>query len=104
MDWRFDCADTEFGARALRILGGVSVFFLNSGHVGNLGPVQAQWFNTEAAKVNPDQEVLIVAHHPSFYSFVGETGIKRKIATAFKGHRAPIWIIGGHNHSFYEVM
>jgi hypothetical protein len=87
-----------------RILGGVPVFFLDSGHAGNLGPVQAQWFASEAAQVSSDQEVIIVAHHPSFFSIAAETGLKRKVATAFAGHRAPVWVVGGHGHGFHETL
>jgi len=86
-----------------RVLGGVPVFFLNSGHAGDLGPEQAEWFLGEAAEIDPNQEVLIVAHHPSFFRLVGEAGLKRKVAAAFAGHRATVWLIGGHGHGFYEA-
>jgi hypothetical protein len=87
-----------------RVLGGVAVFFLNSGHAGDLGPVQAQWFADEVAALSPDQEVLIVAHHPSLFYLTFQTGLKRKVVSAFAGHRAPVWLIGGHDHGFGESL
>jgi hypothetical protein len=64
-------------------MAGVQVFFLNTGHAGDLGPAQAQWFAEEAAAIPPDQQVLIVAHHPSLFGSsaksVGGFGF-RKIA------------------------
>jgi hypothetical protein len=86
-----------------RVLGGVPVFFLNSGHAGDLGPEQTEWFFSQVAEIDPNQEVLIVAHHPSFFRLVGEAGLKRKVATAFAGHRGTVWLIGGHGHGFYEA-
>ncbi len=86
------------------IMGGVPVFFLNSGHAGSMNPAQVQWFLAEAAAISKDQEVLIVAHHPSFYYVVSDAGLKRTVATAFAGHRAPIWLIGGHGHAFGDYL
>ncbi|MEY3897956.1 MAG: hypothetical protein RLZZ214_3477, partial [Verrucomicrobiota bacterium] len=84
------------------VLGGVPVFFLNSGHGGMMDPVQVQWFNNEAASIPTNQEVLIVCHYPSFCLFATYAGLKRTVATAFAGHQAPVWIISGHNHYFRE--
>lgn len=85
-------------------LGGVPVFFLNSGHAGMLNDTQLAWFQNEVASIPKTQEVLIVAHHPSFYYRFEETGLKRVVATAFRNHAAPIWLLGGHGHAFGEQM
>ena len=86
------------------ILGGVPVFFLNSGHAGMLDPNQRAWFETEAGLIPPDQEILIIAHHPSFYSIFEEIGLKRIVAEALAGHHAPVWLVGGHGHGFAEQL
>ena len=86
------------------ILGGVPVFFLNSGHAGMLDPTQRTWFETQVALLSPDQEVVIIAHHPSFFSVWGETGLKKISSLAFANHRAPVWLIGGHGHAFAEQL
>lgn len=86
------------------VLGGVPVFFLNSGHAGMLNASQLTWFQTEVQNLLPSQEVLIIAHHPSFYSEFEEIGLKRTVASLFKNHTAPVWLVGGHGHSFGEKM
>lgn len=83
-------------------LAGVPVFLLNSGHGGMMDPVQLQWFYDRAASVSKDQEVVIVCHYPTFALFATFAGVKRAVAKAFKGHRAPVWILSGHNHYFRE--
>ncbi len=87
-----------------QVLGGVPVFFLNSGHAGMLNPTQSQWFESEASLIPADQEVLIVAHHPSFFHVFVEAGLKRVVSRVFQNHRAPVWLVGGHGHSFGEVL
>lgn len=84
------------------ILGGVHVFFLNSGHAGMMNPGQIQWFENEARLIPADQEVLIVAHHPSFFYMFVEIGLKRVVSNVFRKHRAPVWVVGGHGHAFQE--
>ena len=86
------------------VLGGVPVFFMNSGHAGMPDSVQSSWFNELAASIPPNQEVLIIAHHPSFYYVYEEIGLKRLVAGAFAKHRAPVWLVGGHGHAFGEKM
>lgn len=86
------------------VLGGVPVFFLNSGHAGMLNATQLTWFQTEVQKLLPSQEVLIIAHHPSFYYKFEETGLKRIVADVFRNHAAPVWLVGGHGHAFGEQM
>lgn len=80
-------------------LGGVPVFLLNSGHAGTLDPVQKTWFLSQVAGIPRNQEVLIVAHHPSFFYMVGETGLKKIVAETFAGWQAPVYLIGGHGHA-----
>lgn len=87
-----------------RVLAGVPVFFLNSGHGGDLDPTQAAWFAAEAALIPSDQEVLVVAHTPSLFYANIQIGLKRKLLAAFGGRAAPVWIIGGHDHSFAETL
>lgn len=84
------------------ILGGVVVFFLNSGHAGMPDPTQRAWFEEQVQFIPPDQEVVIIAHHPSFFHIWGETGLKKIVSLTFAKHRAPVWLIGGHGHSFGE--
>jgi hypothetical protein len=110
-DTEKDEADAELWREELRLppyqstsLGGVPVFFLNSGHAGMLDDVQLAWFRANAAAIPSTQEVLIVAHHPSFYYRFEETGLKRVVFEAFRKHSAPVWIIGGHGHTFGEQM
>ncbi len=95
---------TELGTPPYQksVLGGVPVFFLNSGHAGMMDPVQIQWFNNEASTIAADQEVLIICHHASFAYLTTSCGLKRTVATAFTGHRAAVWIMSGHGHRFYE--
>ncbi|MCX6875063.1 MAG: metallophosphoesterase [Verrucomicrobia bacterium] len=83
-------------------MGGVPVFFLNSGHAGQLDPAQEAWLVSQAAMISKDQEVLVVAHHPSLFYLVGETGLKRSLAKAFAGWTAPVFVIGGHGHQFVD--
>jgi hypothetical protein len=85
-----------------QIIGGMPVFFLNSGHAGMLNPDQIQWFGNEARLIPPDQEVIIIAHHPSFLYMFVENGLKRIVSNVFRRHRAPIWLVGGHGHEFME--
>ena len=82
--------------------GGVPVFFLNSGNAGMLDPVQHAWFATEASLISKDQEVLIVVHYPPFFSIWFQAGVKAILTEIFKSHRATVWVISGHNHSFAE--
>jgi hypothetical protein len=84
------------------VLGGVPVFFLNSGHGGMMDPGQVQWFKSEAALIAKDQEVVVICHYPTFVLFSTYAGTKRVVAEAFEGHRAPVWIQSGHNHTFRE--
>lgn len=84
------------------VLGGVPVFFLNSGHGGMMDPVQVQWFNQQAALIPTGQEVLVICHYPSFAIFATSAGLKRTVATALAGHQAAVWIVSGHNHNFRE--
>lgn len=84
--------------------GGVPVFYLNSGHVGLLDPAQQRWFEAEAAAIPPDQEVVIIAHHPTFFYVIFETGLKRIVHQIFAKHRAPVWLVGGHGHGFGEQL
>jgi len=83
---------------------GMPVLLLNTGHSGGLDPVQISWFLQQAAGIPTDQEVLIIAHHPSFFYIAAEAGFKRVAAAAFAGHQAPVWIVGGHGHSFAERL
>lgn len=85
-------------------LGGVPVFFLNSGQAGMLDPNQRAWFEAEASLIPPGQEVVIIAHHPSFYYLFEEIGLKRIVAQAFAKHQAPVWVVGGHGHGFAEQL
>lgn len=80
-------------------LGGVPVFLLNSGHAGTLHGAQKSWFLAQLAGIPRNQEVVIVAHHPSFFYMVGETGLKKIMAEAFAGWQAPVYLIGGHGHA-----
>ncbi|MCX6875064.1 MAG: metallophosphoesterase [Verrucomicrobia bacterium] len=91
--WRLPYQRTE--------LGGVPVFFLNSGHAGMLDSAQDEWFAGEAAGISRDREILVVAHHPSLFYMVGETGLKRSLARIFAGWRATVFVIGGHGHGFH---
>lgn len=85
-------------------LGGVPVFCLNSGHAGMPDLIQWAWFELEASLIPPKQEVVIIAHHPSFFYVYEEIGLKRIVAQAFAKHQAPVWLIGGHGHSFGEQL
>ena len=87
-----------------KVLGGVPVFFLNSGHAGMPDPVQRAWFEEQARLIPPDQEVVIIAHHPSFFYVYEEIGLKKIVAQAFAKHRAPVWLVGGHGHAFGEQL
>ena len=82
--------------------GGVPVFFLNSGHAGGLNPAQQAWFQSEAAQIPSDQEILIIAHHPTFFHGAQEGALRKMIVEALPGHQAPVWIVGGHGHYFGE--
>lgn len=86
------------------VLGGVPVFFLNSGQAGMLDENQRAWFEAEAKLIHKEQEVLIVAHHPSFYYVYEEIGLKKIVARAFSMHQATVWLVGGHGHGFAEQM
>lgn len=99
--WRAELGTPPY---QLSILGGVPVFFLNSGHAGMLNAGQRTWFEAEAGKIASDQEVLIIAHHPSFFYKFGETGLKRIVSQAFANHHAPVWLVGGHGHHFGEGL
>jgi hypothetical protein len=83
-------------------LGGVPVFLLNSGHAGVMNATQVAWFQQQASLIPSDQEVLIIAHHPSFFYVYEEIGLKRTVYQAFARHRAPVWLVGGHGHAFGE--
>jgi hypothetical protein len=87
-----------------QVLGGVPVFFLNSGHAGGLNPVQQAWFEAETAQIPSDQEILIIAHHPTFFHGAQEGALRKTIADSLPGHQAPVWIVGGHGHSFGERL
>ena len=87
-----------------QVIGGVPVFFLNSGHAGMPNRSQLDWFYAEASRIPPDQEVVVVAHHPSFFYLFVEIGLKRAVYNAFKKHRATVWVVGGHGHAFHEGM
>ncbi|MEO5917138.1 MAG: metallophosphoesterase [Luteolibacter sp.] len=99
--WREELALPPY---QLATLGGVPVFHLNSANGGMPDPAQIAWFNTLAATIPSDQEVLIIAHHPSFYYLFGEPGIKRLVSKVFANHRAPVWLVGGHGHGFAEQL
>jgi hypothetical protein len=99
--WRTDMGTPPY---QLSLLGGVPVFFLNSGHAGMLNDGQRVWFESEVKKIAADQEVLIIAHHPSFFYKYSETGLKRIVSQAFANHRAPIWLASGHSHQFAESL
>lgn len=84
------------------MLGGVPVFFLNSGNAGMLDPVQEAWLRSEIAQISRDQEVLIVAHIPPFFTKWTHAGHKKIIVDALQNHRGTVWVISGHNHAFAE--
>jgi len=96
----------EMGSPAYQRInkGGVPVILLNSGHSSGLDPVQRAWLEAQAASIPQDQEVLVIAHHPSFFYIAGETALKRMVAEAFAGHRATVWMVGGHGHSFADTL
>ncbi|MGE9270674.1 MAG: metallophosphoesterase family protein, partial [Verrucomicrobiales bacterium] len=99
--WR---EELDFPPYEKAVHGGVPVFYLNSGHVGLPDAAQRDWFEREVAEIPKDQEVLIVAHHPSFLYGLFETGVKRMVHDVLIGHEAPIWLIGGHGHAFAERL
>jgi hypothetical protein len=99
--WRTDLGTPPY---QLSVLGGVPVFFLNSGHAGMLNDGQRAWFESEVRKIAAEQEVLIIAHHPSFFMKFVETGLKRIVSEAFAKHQAPVWLAGGHTHQFGEAL
>ncbi len=84
------------------VLGGVPVLFLNSGSAGMLDAVQYEWFKSEAVLVPANQEVLIVVHYPVFFLRWAQAGVKRMVTDVFKNHRATVWVMSGHNHSYAE--
>lgn len=96
----------EMGTPAYRRIerGGMPVILLNSGHSGGLDPVQKAWLLNQASTIPDNQEVLIIAHHPSFFYITGEAAMKRVIAEAFAGHQATVWIAGGHGHTFADRL
>lgn len=86
------------------VLGGVPVFFLNSGNGGMLNAGQLAWFKSEVKTISSNQEVVIVAHHPSFFHLWAEAGLKRILTDAFAGHQAVVWLLGGHGHRFEDML
>ncbi len=86
------------------ILGGVPIFLLNSGNGGMMDARQLAWFKDEAKLIPLNQEVIIIAHHPSFFYLWSETGLKRILADTFANHQAVVWVVGGHGHAFGDYM
>lgn len=84
------------------ILGGVPVFFLNSGNGGMLDPGQLAWFRSEARGISSEQEIVIVMHHPVFFAVREEAAMKRVLCEMFGGRKGRIWIASGHGHRFED--
>ena len=82
------------------VLGGVPVFFLNSGNGGMLDPVQQAWFRSEAALIAPEQEVVVVVHHPCFFRQREQAAVKRVLTDVFGGRSGTVWVVSGHDHLF----
>ncbi len=86
------------------VLGGVPVFFLNSGNGGMLDAVQHAWFLAEAAKVPEDQEVVVVVHHPCFTRTWEQSAVKRILTNVFGGRTGTVWVVSGHDHLFADLQ
>ena len=84
------------------VLGGVPVFFLNSGNGGMLNSGQLTWFRAEAAFVPDDQEVIIVIHHPIFFALREESSMKSVLCEMFGGRVGTVWVVSGHGHQFRD--
>lgn len=85
-------------------LAGLPIFLLNTGNAGMLNAEQEVWLRDEALKIDPDQEVLIIQHIPTFSTVYTQAGSKRVIAEAFAGRSATVYIASGHNHRFGESV
>jgi Icc-related predicted phosphoesterase len=83
-------------------MAGVPILLLNTGNAGMLNPAQEAWLRAEAAAIEPDREVLIIQHIPTFSTVHTQAGSKRIIAEAFQHRTAPVFIASGHNHRFDE--
>lgn len=83
-------------------LGGVPVFFLNTGNGGMPGPGQLAWFKGECAAIDPSQEIVIATHHPVFFALREEAAFKRVLCNLLGGRSGRVWIVSGHGHRFED--
>ena len=96
-------AETGFPPYQTFELGGMRFILLNTGHSGDLDPVQQAWLEERVEEYSDAPEITVVMHHP-LGSLTSGRGASRAIIDGFRNYSGDIWVLAGHSHAFSTTL